>query len=197
MAADLLQMLRVGPIAPRRITVTQYHRMIRANAVMEGEPVELLDGLLIQRPRMEPAHAACQMRLNEWFILRLRGRAICSVRHPIPIPPFSELEPDIVLLPYREDFYGTAHPGPEEVLLAIEISDVTLAFDRDIKLPRYAAAGITESWIADVKRNRLTVYRDPTPDGYRQVLTLTRRATISPLAFPDLELRWEDIFGRP
>ena len=64
-------------------------------------------------------------------------------------------------------------------------------------MPRYAAGGILDAWIADVNRKRLTVYRDPTPHGYEQVLTLTRRATIAPLAFPDLELRWEDIFGKP
>jgi Uma2 family endonuclease len=197
MAADLLRMLRVGPISPRRITVTEYHRMIRANAIMEGEPTELLDGLLIQRPRIEPPHAACQMRLNHWFVMRLHEQAFTAIRCPIPMPPFSEPEPDIVLLPYRADFYGKRHPKPEEVLLVVEISDVTLAFDRDIKLPRYAAAGIVESWIADVQRKRLTVYRDPRPDGYRQVMSLTRRATVSPLAFPDLVLRWEDIFGKP
>jgi Uma2 family endonuclease len=40
------------------------------------------------------------------------------------------------------------------------------------------------------------VYRDPTPDGYQTVPVHTRGAVLSSLAFPGLELRWEEIFGQ-
>jgi len=160
------------------------------------ERVELLDGLIIQMSPINPPYNACVARTSTWFVRRVDDRACVFTQGSFRLSGFSEPEPDIFLARYRDDFYETAHAHPEDLLLVIEVSDTSLRYDRDDKLPRYAAAGIPEAWIADVKRKRLTVYRDPSPDGYRQVITLTRRATISPLAFRDLALRWEDIFGK-
>jgi Uma2 family endonuclease len=193
-------MVEATPLAgPRKrpITVEEYHRMADAGILGPEERIELLDGEIIQMSPINPPHNSTVARVSRWFDRRVGDRAIVFTQGSFGLSGFSEPEPDILLARYRDDFYRTAHPRPEDVLLIIEVADTSLRYDRDDKLPRYAAAGIPEAWIADVKRNRLTVYRDPTPDGYRQVLTLTRRATISPLAFPDLELRWEDIFGRP
>ena len=188
--------LPAGP-QRRRITVDEYHRMADVGILGPEEHVELLDGVIIQMSPINPPHNACVARVSVWFVRRVDDRAIVFTQGSFRLSGFSEPEPDVLLARYRDDFYRTAHPRPEDVLLVIEVSDTTLRYDRDDKLPRYAAAGIPEAWIADVKRNRLTVYRDPSPDGYRQVITLTRRATISPPAFPDLELRWEDVFGKP
>jgi Uma2 family endonuclease len=187
--------LPTGP-QRRRITAEEYHRMAEAGILGPEERVELLDGEIIQMSPINPPHNSTVMRLSDWFIPRLHGRAIVSVQGSFRLTPFSEPEPDIAVLRYREDFYATAHAGPQDVLLIVEVADTSLRYDRDRKLPRYAAEGIPDAWIADVNRKRLSVYREPTPDGYQQVLTLTRRATIAPLAFPDLELRWEDVFGR-
>jgi Uma2 family endonuclease len=181
----------------RKITADEYHRMADAGILGPDERVELLDGVIIEMSPIHPPHNATVWRLTDVFVPRLRGKAIVSVQSSFRLTQFSEPEPDIAIFRYRDDFYRSALPGPADVLLVIEVSDTTLGYDRDVKLPRYAAAGLPEAWIADVQRNRLTVYRDPSPDGYRQVVTLTRRATVSPLAFPDLVLRWEDIFGKP
>jgi Uma2 family endonuclease len=187
------------PPAPRRrpITADEYHRMADAGILGPEERVELLDGVIVQMSPINAPHNATVWRLIDVFAPRLHGRAVVSAQGSFRLSQFSEPEPDIAIFRYRDDFYRGAHPRPEDVLLIIEVSDTSLRYDRDDKLPRYAAAGIPEAWIADVQRNRLTVHRDPTPDGYRQVVTLTRRATISPLAFPDLVLCWEDIFGKP
>ncbi len=47
----------------------------------------------------------------------------------------------------------------------------------------------------DVQRGRITVYREPSPDGYQQVTRHTRGSVLSPIAFPDLEPHWVDLFG--
>ena len=70
-----------------------------------------------------------------------------------------------MLLRWRDDFYQAGHPGPADVLLLIEVSDTTLDFDRNEKLPRYAVAGIPEAWLVNRRDNRIEAYTDPVGDG--------------------------------
>ena len=87
-------------------------------------------------------HAACVSRLNDWFLPRLPRTAAVRVQDPIRLPPRTEPEPDLVIVHRRADFYASGHPGPEDIFLVIEVSDTTLGYDRGVKLPLYAAAGI-------------------------------------------------------
>lgn len=73
--------------------------------------------------------------------------ALVSTQNPIRLEDFSEPEPDIALLRLRDDFYRDAHTPPADVLLIIEVADTTLAYDRQVKMPLYAKAGIGEAWL--------------------------------------------------
>ena len=188
--------MRAPTVSRRRFTVDEFRRMAEAGILHEDDHVELLDGELIQMAAMNEPHVSCVMRLNYWFTPRLVGRAIVSVQSSVRLSDHSEPEADIVLARYRDDFYAAALPDPDGILLVIEIADISLRYDRDVKVPLYAAAGIPEAWLVDLRRRRVTVYREPATDGYRQVIPHTRRAVLSPLGLPDLQLRWEDIFGR-
>jgi Uma2 family endonuclease len=182
-------------VSRRRLTANEFERIAETGIFDEDPRIELLDGELLQMAPIGAPHVLCVIRVSNGIMPKVVGRALVSVQSSFRLSDFSEPQPDIAII--RDRDYGNALPQAEDVFLIIEVSDTSLRYDRDDKLPRYAAAGIPEVWIADVARKRLTIYRDPSPDGYRQVLTLTRRATISPLAFPDLVLRWEDIFGKP
>lgn len=183
-------------VARRRLTADEYERMGEAGILHEDERVELIEGELIQMAAMGTPHVSCVLRLTHVFGRHAGNRMIVSVQNSFRLSDFSALEPDIVLVRYRDDFYAAVLPRPDDVLLIIEVADTSLRYDRDVKLPLYAAAGIPEVWIVDLQRRRVTVYREPTPEGYQQVIPHTRRARLSPLAFPDLQLSWEDIFGR-
>ena len=121
---------------------------------------------------------------------RLDGRATVSVQNPIALWEMSEPEPDFQLLVYREDGYARRKPRPQDVLLVVEVSDSTLNHDVNRKLPRYAAAGVPETWIMNLREDAIDSHSEPSPDGYR----VTRRYririgdVIAPLAFPDLEI---------
>ena len=82
---------------------------------------------------------------------------------------------------------GSRRP-PRDVLLLIEVSDTSLEFDRGEKLACYAAAGIPEVWIANVRARQIEGYSDPVDGVYRSRRVVTAEGSISPLAFPDLEL---------
>jgi Uma2 family endonuclease len=79
----------------------------------------------------------------------------------------------------------------------VEVADTTVRYDRNIKLPRFAAAGIPEVWIEDLNSDVLLVYRDSQGDQYRTVLTLRRGESVSPTAFPDIRFALDDLLGDP
>ena len=64
-----------------------------------------------------------------------------SVQDPFALDDRGEPQPDLTIL--REPPIGRL-PGPNEVLLVVEVADTSLAYDRDVKLKRYADAGIPQ-----------------------------------------------------
>jgi Uma2 family endonuclease len=87
-------------------------------------------------------HAGHLKRLNNQFFSLLQGRVILSVQDPLQLSRFSEPEPDFMLLKPNTDFYSTRHPNADDVLLLIEVSDTTLAYDQNTKLHLYARHNI-------------------------------------------------------
>ncbi|MEJ7871360.1 MAG: Uma2 family endonuclease, partial [Rubrobacteraceae bacterium] len=88
---------------------------------------------------------------------------------PIILPDSSEPEPDVTVLRPRDDFYAAGHPVPEDVLLLIEVSDTSLEYDREVKLPLYARAGIPEVWIVDLVNEKIHTYSQPAARSYANV----------------------------
>jgi Uma2 family endonuclease len=115
-------------------------------------------------------------------------RAIVRAQSPLRLGPRSEPEPDIALVAPRADEYGSAHPSPAEVLLVVEVSDSTVRYDRDVKLPLYARHGIPEVWIVDLPGGELRFCR--TPEGGRYVEQgVTKHPGVTRLAaLPDVQL---------
>jgi Uma2 family endonuclease len=119
--------------------------------------------------------------------------AVVSIQNPIRLVD-SEPEPDVALLLPRADFYASAKPGPADVLLLIEVADMTLEFDRDVKRPLYAEAGVVEYWILNLNDDCLELHRQPQPDGaYREVQTLRHGAEATVAALAGVVLPVEDL----
>jgi Uma2 family endonuclease len=70
----------------------------------------------------------------------------------------------------KDRSYRESHPGPQDILLLIEVADSTLKYDRNIKIPLYARCGIPEVWLIDIQNRRLEIHRQPSQEGYRQIL---------------------------
>lgn len=183
-----------APLARRRFTVDEYHRMAEAGILREDDRVELLDGEIVEMTPIGPAHAGQVNRLTRIFTGRLGDRAVVSVQNPIVLGTHWEPEPDVVLLRPRADYYRSAHPRPDDVLLVVEVAETSLARDREVKLRAYAAAGVPELWIVDLAGSGLEVCRDPAGDEYRDVRRL-KRGRVAPLAMSDVELSVEELIG--
>ena len=169
--------------------------MAEAGILGEDDRVELLAGEILDVLRPSRREQACVDRLAALLIPAVGPEAIVRVRGPIRLSYESEPEPDIVLLRRRSDFYSDRDAAPEDVLLLIEVADTALAYDRDVKLPLYAQAGIAEVWIVDLNGQRILVHREPGADGYGNVVEFRGSDLLSPLAFPDLRLTGEQILA--
>ena len=179
----------------RPFTVNDFDRMAKAGIFAPDERVELIDGEIVQMAKIGSHHAACVARLVTFFIRNL-GDAVCvSPQNPLTLDMKSEPVPDVVVAKPRADFYAEAHPRPEDVLLVIEVSDTTLAFDRKVKVPLYARTGIPEVWVVNLKRGIVEAYTRPEGDGYSEIKKVERGQSLTPLLLPSLSLGAEDILG--
>jgi Uma2 family endonuclease len=172
----------------RRFTVAEYYCMGEAGILGPDERTELIHGEIFVMPPIGPAHATGGSRAERTFIQHLGDRAVVRGQYPIRLPGDSEPQPDIVLAQPDFERYRAAHPGPEDILLVVEISDTTLKDDRELKLPLYAQAGIPETWLMNLPDDRIEVYRDPAPEGYRSITLVPRDGAVTPLAFPDVTI---------
>jgi len=178
----------------RLFTVEEYHRMAEAGILSEDDRVELIEGELVTMSPIGSRHAACVARLTA-LLFPVEGRGILWVQNPIRLGARSEPQPDVTLLRYRPDFYASAHPGPEDVLLVVEVAETSADADRSLKIPLYARYSIPEAWLVDLLEERIEIYRHPTPQGYRSLHIAHRGETVSPTALPDLELSVDEILG--
>lgn len=182
-------------VTRKLFTVDEYYKMGEAGILTEDDRVELIDGEIIEMSPIGHRHLGCVNRANKLFVECFGDRAVVSPQNPILLSVWTEPQPDLVVLKPRNDFYGSKKPEPADALLVVEIADTSLSHDRDVKLPRYAAAGVPEVWIEDLKNEKLLVYRDPTEKGYLTALALQGGDSVSPLSFPEVMFSVEDLLG--
>jgi len=182
-------------ITKKLFTVEEYYRMAEAGILDPDTRLELLEGEIVEMSPVGVRHVMCVNRANMLFARQLGDQAIVSVQNPVQLSEYTEPQPDIVLLRPREDFYGEKKISWEDALLVIEVSDTTIRRDRDVKLPLYAKAGVSELWIEDLRRNTIFVYRDPGPKTYATRLTFQRGDSLSIQAFPRVVFKVSDLIG--
>ena len=183
-------------INKKLFTVDEFHRMLEIGILPEEDRrFELIRGEIIEMPSHGTRHAGRVNRLTRLFTSRLGESVIVSIQNPMFINEFSEPKPDVALLKPMEVFFGAWNPEPQVVLLLVEISQTTLNYDKKIKLPLYAEAGILEYWILDIHKDVLVVLTEPVDGEYRHQEVLQRGQTVCPRALPDITFSTGEILG--
>ena len=143
---------RVSPVGPsrRRFSVGDDYAMAGAGVFEPGERVELIEGEIYQMAPIRPRHGYSTDVLGNELKERLGRLVRVRVQGPLRLDDGSEPEPNLVLLRPHSDGFRGRHPTPGDVLLLVEVSDTTLAFDRSRKLLLYAPADIPEVWIVNL-----------------------------------------------
>src|SRR5215210_1805691 len=176
-----------------RFTVHDYHRMGEAGILHEDDRVELIEGELVEMTAIGTRHFSCVNRLNRLLVMNVGDEAIVSVQNPVRLNEYTEHQPDLTVI--RPRGYRESLPMPEDVLLLIEVSDTTLAYDRGVKLPLYARAGIREVWIVDLPGETIGRHTDPSGEGYRRADRLRRGQTLESISLPSLTPSVDEVLG--
>lgn len=176
-----------------RFNVDDYYRLAEAGILKEDARVELIRGEIIEMNPIGSRHAACVDRLNRLLNQHISDQ-IVRIQNPIRIEHHSEPEPDLALLKYRDDYYAQDHPQPNDVLLLIEVSDSTLIYDQQIKIPLYAEANIPEVWVVNLDEGNIEAYRDSDGKTYQNIQQYQHQDEIT---VPSLELTLnvQQVFG--
>lgn len=177
----------------RLFTADEYERMIAAGVFQEDDRLELLEGEIIAMRPIDARHAACVNRLGALFYRALPQSVMVSTQNPIRLSDRSEPQPDFALVHARPDFYAQVLPTPSDVLLLVEVAEATLAYDRDIKVPRYAQAGIPEVWLVNIVNGLIVRYAQPTPHGYQDIHQVYPGQIIVSLSIAGLTMQVNDI----
>ncbi len=179
-----------------KLDVDDIYRMADAGILGEDDRVELIDGELIDMAPIGQDHAATVNRLTRALVMACEDRAIVSTQNPVRLDGVNEPQPDFAIFRPRADFYGAGErPGPSDVLLLVEVADSSIRFDRAVKLPLYAHAGIPEVWIVDLKRRVLDVHRGPSGGSYSELTTYQRGDTLGLAMVPEIRVTLDQVFG--
>ena len=174
-------------------TVDEYYRMADAGILTPHDRVELIDGEIIEMSPIGTRHLGCVNRATRLFTSAFRDRVVVSVQNPLRLSHYTEAQPDVVLLKPRADEYASKKPAAADVFLVLEVADATLLYDRNVKLPRYAKAGVPEVWIENLQDDLLLVYRDPVGNAYTTSLVFHRGESVSVIVLPDVVFTVEQL----
>ena len=172
MATSLFDEVRSGtapPLVP--ITVDQFHQMIHTGILHDGDPIELIDGLLVRKDRSargenllghHPRHALLVSRLQR-LLLGPCGSAgwHLQIQLPVTLSHINAPEPDLAVVRGTEEDYADRHPGPADLPLVIEVADSSVGTDRSTKQRLYATARVAQYWLVNLPESQLEVYEQP------------------------------------
>jgi Uma2 family endonuclease len=183
----------IASVTRRRFLVEDYERMVTAGILTEDDRVELIAGEIVE---MSPIGGRHMGRVNVLTALLSRvvmQEALISVQNPIRLSTDGEPQPDIALL--RHDASLDTVPTPDDVLLVIEVADSSRDYDRQVKLPLYAAAGIREAWLVDLVDEVIERHTDPRDGIYRRVARAGRGESLTSTVLPAITLSVDAIIG--
>ncbi len=167
-----------------RLTVEQVERMLDAGLLVDGAPLELIDGVLVYKDRRDAGgdpmtvgnrhNLAVQLVKQLDSELQVRGCSM-QVQGPVRISPHDAPEPDGAVVTGQPRAYAERLPGPGDVHAVIEVSDSSLHQDRRVKLALYARAPIGQYVLINLRQDCVEVYERPSPDGDYDSVTVLRR----------------------
>ena len=182
----------------RRFCVKDFYLMDEAGVFCENDRVELVDGEIVDMAPIGSYHNSCVTTLTHIFVRAVPEGVRVQVQGAVRMDESTMFQPDLAILRSREDNYVESNPTPADVLLIIEVSDSTVAYDRNVKLPKYAQAGVPEVWLANLPHGFIDKFVDPdTATGrYRSVMRHSRGQRIAPTQLRGVTVEVNDVLRR-
>jgi Uma2 family endonuclease len=176
---------------PRRaFTVAEVEAMQEQGIFHPNEKFELVEGEIVPLQSKSPVHEMIKETLNRLLVRNLPDGLWLGVERTIFLSPNTALDPDISIF---EERHKTEKVDGPRLILAVEVSHSTLAYDKGLKARLYSRYGVPEYWVIDVKRRRTIVHRGPKADGWETIETWPDDAVLSHHAVPGFSRRLCDI----
>jgi Uma2 family endonuclease len=185
----------MNDLLPRhRITVDEYYRMSEDGLLAPDIRTELIDGEVIEMPRMGSPHAGTVGKLQYILFPVVSPQAHLRVQLPVRLGEYSEPLPDLAVLLPRKDFYMSRHPLPADTLLIVEVSDSSLRFDVNVKVPLYAQHKVPEVWVVDLRHTRIHLFRAPANGIYSDVSIIDKPDVVALASLPEVKVNLPALF---
>jgi Uma2 family endonuclease len=154
------------PLPVYRLSVGQYHEMIRAGILTQDDPVELLEGVLVPRAPVGEPHRFAHQALSELLSRLVPAGWFVDDQEPITTAD-SALLPDLAVFrrDRRQYLLEERHPRLADVGVVVKVSDTSLYLDRTTKQRIFARAGVPSYWIVNLGKRQVEVYSDPARPG--------------------------------
>ena len=163
--------------ASRKVWDRQSYYCLAESGALNGERVELVGGELVTITPQNHAHAYTMGVLTGLLVALYGHSHVVRAQLPLDLGDRSQPEPDFAVVTKAVHRHSKPHPSGAD--LVIEVSDSSLAYDRDEKASLYAQAGMAEYWVVNLVDRQVEVFRDPGPDSlaafghrYRHQITL-------------------------
>jgi len=185
------------PGEPARMTVDRYLGLVEAGVLSEDDRVELLEGVVVAMTPSNPPHAAVVTMATRALLRAVGERASVRTQCTLVLGRFSAPEPDVAVVPGSDRDYLSDHP--RTALLVVEVADTSLQQDRITKAAIYAAAGIPEYWIVNLREAVVEAMCDPDREHarYRDARTCERGERIELAALPGTSMVLADLLPTP
>jgi len=182
---------------PERFAVERYFALVAEGVLAPDDPVELLEGVVVSMPPEDPPHAAAISKTGEALRAAVGARAAVREQHPLVAGRQSVPEPDIAVVAGNNADYERSHPTT--ALLVVEVAASSLGQDRLTKAGIYAAAGIPEYWIVNLRDEHVEVLSEPDRHArfFRNRRVVSRGELITLTALPDARVAVSDLLPAP
>lgn len=180
-----------GPYDLFRLNRVQYSKLA-ASGFFGDTKVQLIDGVVLVRPRPSAKKAFVVGKLNQLLSIQLGDSRIIRVGLPLALSERSEPEPDLAVVSEKDTDPGADHPSSSPLI--IEVSDSSRTFDLGLKADLYAAARLPEYWVVDLKNAKIVVHLEPKKGRYQRVHRFGRGKAVTSTIAPRVTVKVNDLF---
>ena len=177
-----------------RITVTDYQKKEQMGILKPTARVELIEGIIVDRSPIGPAHNGIVDHLSQLLHRSIIDSGIVRTQGSIILDKHNEPEPDIAILKPKSDFYIKELPTPKDILLVVEVADVSLKEDRDLKIPLYSKHNIPEVWLIDITNKSIEIYLEPSPSRYQKIICPEKLGIAKPSLLRNIDVNLSRLF---
>lgn len=184
-------------LPPRRaFNADDIRRLIETGVIGEDERIELVEGEILVIAAKSVAHDHIQNALNLALSKVVPEGLYVGNGSTLQLAEDILVEPDIAVISrgvYEADPRSFARPTAAEVLLVVEISLSSLAYDRKTKARLYARHGIREYWVIDANERRTFIHTGPSADDWSSIVERGPDDVLTTPALPGFSFKLGDI----